>query len=122
VFLFSMAGLPPFGGFASKFVLFSSAVDAGTTQNLGWLTWLAVIAVINSAISLYYYLRLLRSMYVDEGEGGRLDVPAGTLAAVFVCLAFVLVAGVWPQPFLDSAFQAAQSLLGLAPVAVAPVP
>ncbi|HUR62575.1 MAG TPA: NADH-quinone oxidoreductase subunit N [Candidatus Thermoplasmatota archaeon] len=122
MFLLSMAGLPPLGGFASKFVLFSGAIDAGATQDLGWLVWLAVLAVLNSAISLYYYLRLLRSMYVDEGEGGRLDVPAGTVAAVLACLAFVFVAGFYPQPFLDSAFQAAQSLLGLAPVAATPVP
>src|SRR5206468_3806555 len=82
MFLLSMAGLPPLGGFASKFVLFSSAVDAGTTQGLGWLTWLAVLGVVNSAISLYYYLRLIRAMYVDEGEGGRLQVPTGTTVAV----------------------------------------
>src|SRR5581483_1006589 len=49
LFLLSMAGLPPLGGFASKFVLFGSAIDAGTTQALGWLVWLAVLAVLNSA-------------------------------------------------------------------------
>jgi len=119
MFLLSMAGIPPLGGFASKFVLFSSAIDAGATQNLGWLVWLAVFGVINSAISLYYYLRLLRAMYVEEGPEGRLDVPTSTIAAVVVCLAFVLVAGLWPQPFLDAAFRAAQSLLGLTPVAPA---
>lgn len=115
LFLLSMAGIPPLGGFTSKFVLFSSAVDAGTTQRLGWLVWLAVLGVVNSAISLYYYLRVIRAMYVEEGDGGRLQVPAGTTAAVVLCLAFVLVAGLWPQPFLDTAFQAAQSLLGLTP-------
>ncbi|MEA3143449.1 MAG: dehydrogenase subunit [Thermoplasmata archaeon] len=115
MFLLSMAGLPPLGGFASKFVLFSSAVDAGATQGLGWLAWLAVLGVVNSAISLYYYLRLIRAMYVEEGEAGRVQVPAATTAAVVVCLAFVLVAGLWPQPFLESAFKAAASLLGLAP-------
>src|SRR5262249_2223666 len=51
IFLLSMAGLPPFGGFASKFVLFSSAIDSGITQDLPWLLWLAAAAVINSAIS-----------------------------------------------------------------------
>jgi NADH-quinone oxidoreductase subunit N len=115
LFLLSMAGLPPLGGFASKFVLFSSAVDAGATQHLGWLVWLAVFGVLNSAISLYYYLRLLRSMYVEEGEGGRLDVPAGTRLAVLLCGGMVLLMGLFPQPFLDAAFRAAASLLGLAP-------
>src|ERR1041385_7231192 len=100
LFLLSMAGIPPLGGFASKFVLFSSAVDAGATQGLGWLAWLAVLGVVNSAISLYYYLRVIRAMDVEEGDPGRLHVPTGTTVAVVVCLAFVLVAGLWPQPFL----------------------
>lgn len=113
LFLLSMAGLPPLGGFASKFILFSGAVDAGTTAHLGWLTWLAVIAVVNSAISLYVYLRVIRVMYVDEGESGRLGAPVATTAAVAVCAALVVVMGVWPQPFLDASFQAAKSLLGL---------
>ncbi|MFO1535042.1 MAG: NADH-quinone oxidoreductase subunit N, partial [Thermoplasmatota archaeon] len=124
LFLLSMAGIPPLGGFASKFVLFSSAVDAGATQGLGWLAWLAVLGVLNSAISLYYYLRVIRAMYVEEGEdAGRVSVPNGTTLAVLICLAFVLVAGLWPQPFLDAAFQGAASLLGLAaPAAATPLP
>ncbi len=115
LFLLSMAGLPPLAGFASKFVLFSGAVDAGTTQQLGWLTWLAVIAVINSAISLYVYLRVIRVIYVEEGESGRLDAPTGTIAAVAICALLVLVMGMWPQPFMDASFQAAQSFLGFGP-------
>ncbi|MES2154870.1 MAG: NADH-quinone oxidoreductase subunit N [bacterium] len=112
LFLLSMAGLPPLGGFASKFVLFSGAVDAGTTQHMGWLTWLAIIAVINSAISLFVYLRVMRAMYVDEGETGRLDAPAGTIAAVGVCALLILAMGVWPQPFMDASFRAAANFLG----------
>ncbi len=113
LFLLSMAGLPPLGGFASKFVLFSGAVDAGTNNGLGWLTWLAVIAVINSAISLWVYLRVIRVMYVEEGEPGRLDAPAATIAAVGICAILVLAMGMWPQPFMDASFHAAKDFLGL---------
>jgi len=113
LFLLSMAGLPPLGGFASKFILFSGAVDAGTTQHLGWLTWLAVIAVINSAISLWVYLRVIRVMYVDEGQSGRLDAPVGTIAAVAICAGLVLFMGLWPQPFMETSFKAAADFLGL---------
>jgi proton-translocating NADH-quinone oxidoreductase chain N len=120
VFLLSMAGLPPFGGFASKFVLFSGAVDAGVTRGAPWLVWLAVAAVVNSAISLYYYLRVIRAMYVEAPEAAagdapaeRIQVPAGTTAAVVACLAAVLAMGLAPQPFLDAAIHAAQDLLGL---------
>lgn len=115
VFLLSMAGLPPFGGFASKFVLFSSAVDVGVTADLGWLIILAVVAVVNSAISLFYYLRVIRAMYVDTGgEEARIDVEPGVAFAVVLCLAGVLLMGLWPEPFVDASMRAARSMLGLA--------
>ncbi len=113
LFLLSMAGFPPLAGFASKFVLFSGAVDAATTQNLGWLLGLAILAILNSALSLYVYLRVLRTMYVEEGEEGRLVIPPSVTTAVIVCAAFVLAVGFWPQPVLDASFRAARSLLGL---------
>lgn len=112
VFLLSMAGLPPLGGFASKFVLFGGAVDSAFTHGYGWLAALAVIAVINSAISLWVYIRVMRTMYVDEGEPGRLPIANGTGVAIGICAVLVILMGVWPQPFLDASFKAAQSLLG----------
>lgn len=115
VFLFSMAGLPPFGGFASKFVLFSSAVDVGVTQDLGWLVILAAVAVLNSAISLYYYLRVVRAMYVETGsDESRIEVGLGTKVSVTLCLLAVLLMGFWSQPFVAASMKAARSLLGLA--------
>ncbi len=111
VFLLSMAGIPPLGGFTSKFVLFSGAVDAGITQSLGWLIWLAVFAVLNSAISLFYYLRIIRNIYVEDGNTERLSVPVGAQVAVAVCLVAIIAIGVWPQPFVDTAMEAARSLL-----------
>ncbi|MHB1260698.1 MAG: NADH-quinone oxidoreductase subunit N [Thermoplasmatota archaeon] len=118
VFMLSMAGLPPFGGFASKFVLFSGAVDVGVSEGLGWLVWLAVAAVLNSALSLYYYLRVIRSMYVEapepSAEGGaveRVEVPMGTTVAVVACLVLILAMGLVPQPFVEASMKAAQDLL-----------
>lgn len=115
VFLLSMAGIPPFGGFASKFLLFGSAVDAGVNESLGWLLPLALVAVVNSAISLYYYLRVIRAMYVESGDSTeRVDVTPGVTAAVVVCLAAVIVMGLYPWPFIQASMKAALSLLGLA--------
>ena len=118
LFLLSMAGLPPLGGFASKFVLFSSAVDASANAGSGWLLWLAVIAVVGSAISLFYYLRLIRAMVVEDGEPGRLDAPRGTTIAVLLCALAVVLMGVWPQPFLEASVHAAKDMLnfGATPV------
>ncbi len=90
-------------------------MDAGVTQDLGWLILLAVAAVVNSAISLFYYLRVIRSMYVDTGgDEARIAVDPGVTVAVGLCLLAVLVMGVWPQPFVDASMKATQPLLGLA--------
>ena len=52
---------------------------------------------------------LIRAIYVEEGEPGRLDAPNGTIAAVAICAILVLLMGLWPQPFMDASFQAAKS-------------
>jgi NADH-quinone oxidoreductase subunit N len=65
--LFALAGIPPLSGFWSKLVLFSSAVDASQVAGQNWMIWLAVAGVLNSALSLYYYVRVIKYMYVDEG-------------------------------------------------------
>ncbi|MFD1686843.1 NADH-quinone oxidoreductase subunit N [Halobellus litoreus] len=59
VFMFSLAGLPPFGGFLSKYALFYSAIEAGF-----W--WLAAVGAINSALSLFYYSRVVKAMWIES--------------------------------------------------------
>jgi NADH-quinone oxidoreductase subunit N len=77
VFLFSLAGLPPFGGFMSKYFLFAGAVRAGF-----W--WLAAIGAINSALSLYYYSRVVKAMWIEDASG-EFDIeskPVGLYTAI----------------------------------------
>ncbi|WP_115862380.1 NADH-quinone oxidoreductase subunit N [Halorussus litoreus] len=77
VFLFSLAGLPPFGGFLSKYLLFAGAIGAGF-----W--WLAAVGAINSALSLYYYSRVVKAMWIEEPTGD-FDIesrPVGIYAAL----------------------------------------
>ncbi len=111
VLLFSLAGIPPLAGFFSKFVLFSSPIDASTIPGNGWMIWLAVAAIINSAISLYYYVRVVKYMYVDEAEEGapteKLKLPISMVAAVAICVFMVILIGVWPGPFYQAAQNAA---------------
>ncbi|HET6399157.1 MAG TPA: NADH-quinone oxidoreductase subunit N [Candidatus Thermoplasmatota archaeon] len=125
LFLLSMAGIPPLGGFASKFVLFGSAVRASTAGE-GWMLLLALAAVIGSALSLFYYLRIIRAMYV-EGKGDayepghhapgapeavdRLRIGTGAMAAILACAVLVVVVGVWPEPFVAASMEAARTLL-----------
>src|SRR5213075_3027846 len=63
LFMLSLGGIPPTAGFMGKFWLFSSAIDAG-------FVWLAVIGVLNSAISLYYYIRIVVFMYLKKDVAG----------------------------------------------------
>jgi NADH-quinone oxidoreductase subunit N len=98
LFLLSLIGIPPLGGFVGKFYLFGAAVRAG-------YVWLAVIGVLNSALAAYYYLRLIVAMYMREpGPGPAVLVPSlpGSLALA-VALFGVVLLGVFPAPFLDLA-------------------
>jgi NADH-quinone oxidoreductase subunit N len=62
VFMFSLAGLPPFGGFLSKYALFYSAIEGGF-----W--WLAAVGAVNSALSLFYYSRVVKAMWIEDPVG-----------------------------------------------------
>src|SRR5437899_63069 len=106
LFLLSLIGIPPLAGFVGKFYLFGAAVRAG-------YLWLAVIAVLNSAVAAYYYLRVVVFMYMREPEGAATScVPsfAGGLALTIALLAIVLL-GVIPAPFADLAQAAVAPLL-----------
>jgi len=110
VFLLSLAGLPPLGGFWSKFVLFSSAIEAGVGGS--WLWWLAVAGIINSAISLFYYARWIRTMFADpEMHPVDVDVPTGLATAIGISLIGIVVVGLWVNPVVDWSLEAAQTLV-----------
>ena len=81
-----------------------SAIDSG-------LVWLAVLFALNSALSLYYYLRVIMYMYVREPAGGKIIEPKGYVLAMVVALVVVLWIGVFPQAFVDFAYSAAEVLL-----------
>lgn len=104
IFVFALAGIPPTAGFMAKFVLFSSAIQAG-------MTWLAVIAILNSALSLFYYARVVRYMYFLPPEGKKIGLPFPYAAALLLAAVGVLVMGLWPEPFLQWAMDAAHVLI-----------
>ncbi|HWC03412.1 MAG TPA: NADH-quinone oxidoreductase subunit N [Methylomirabilota bacterium] len=106
VFLLALIGMPPTAGFVGKFYLFSAAIQRG-------LVWLAVIAVLNSVLAAYYYLRLIVYMYMREPEGApttALLTPAASIA--LAASAWVtLQLGLWPGPVLAMAQRAVAPLL-----------
>ncbi len=99
VCMFSLAGIPPFAGFMAKFQLFKAAIQASTELGDSSLLWLAIIGVLNSAVSLYYYLRIPVVMYMRDPEReADPDSMAGFERLVlFVCAAAVFVLGIFPH-------------------------
>ncbi|GIW22867.1 MAG: NADH-quinone oxidoreductase subunit N [Candidatus Sericytochromatia bacterium] len=103
--LVSLAGLPPFGGFTGKFYLFVSAVNSG-------YTWLAFVGALNSVISLYFYVRIIKVMYFkDNKEDLVLGLPnAASLTAAIISLVGILILFLVPSPFIQMAIEATTSL------------
>lgn len=91
IFMFSLSGVPPLAGFFGKFFVFKAAVDGG------W-TWLAVVGMLNSAISLYYYLRVTVAMYFEPSTGETAERrEAGILrVGVVVAAIFTILIGIYP--------------------------
>jgi NADH-quinone oxidoreductase subunit N len=101
LFLFSLAGMPPTAGFIGKFYLFSGAVQEG-------YIWLAIIGVMNSAASVYYYLRVIVYMYFKPGEEEFewVTITAPIALALVVAAAGSLIPGIIPSMLLQFAEQA----------------
>jgi NADH-quinone oxidoreductase subunit N len=105
VAMLSLAGMPPLAGFVGKFYVFAAAVEGG-------LIWLAVIGVLNAIIGLYYYLIVLKVVYLhrspDEDKPIAVGVPY--TIALGTCVAFILAIGVISGPWIERALAVATSL------------
>jgi NADH-quinone oxidoreductase subunit N len=105
VALLSLAGMPPLAGFVGKVYVFAAAVESG-------LIWLAFVGVINAIIGLYYYLTVLKVVYLyrSEHEDKPVAVPRTYALALIVCVLAILLIGTLSAPWLGWASQAASSL------------
>ncbi len=103
--VFSLAGLPVFAGFVSKFYLFTAAAAQG-------LLWLVGLAIFMSLASLYYYLQIARRLYMEEPADPEPIRPGRlTLGLLCVLLAAMVVIGVYPAPLMDAVGHAAEAIL-----------
>ncbi|MFQ6013674.1 MAG: NADH-quinone oxidoreductase subunit N, partial [Thermoplasmata archaeon] len=107
IMLLSLAGIPPLGGFVSKFILFWSAVQAGLVPGGEWMVSLAVAGVLNSALSLFYYARVIKHMYILEGPTEPVKVPRPYAAALYIALFGTIATGILAFLFIDFVTQAA---------------
>jgi NADH-quinone oxidoreductase subunit N len=97
IFMFSLTGIPPLAGFVGKFYIFKSAVEAG-------LLWLAVAGVLFSAISAYFYLRVIMVMYMSEPKSPFELATSPSLAlALSISVTAVIFIGVYPADLLNFA-------------------
>lgn len=101
LFLFSLAGMPPTAGFIGKFYIFSGAIKAG-------YIWLAIIGVLNSAASVYYYLRVMVYMYMKDPveEFDWMKLSPAVMLCIFIAVVGVVVPGIIPSVILDLAQKA----------------
>ena len=105
VFLFSLTGLPPFAGFIGKFFLFAAVLKQG-----GAFVLLALVAVINSVISLYYYAKVVKTMFLDSPDPGdqTISVAAGNFTLLIPLTVLTVVLGVYFSPLAQYTSQSLQ--------------
>ena len=96
VFMLSLAGIPPLAGFFGKFYVFVAAIKSGASS-LG-LLWLVILAIVMSAVSLFYYLQVLKQIYVADAPAGagRIEVPWVTQATLALLALGVVLLGCFP--------------------------
>lgn len=112
VFFLALAGIPPSAGFIGKFVLFYSITIEAVAQASNWLLLVVIIAILNSALSIYYYARVIRYMYVLPPAGEKIKEPAPYVVALLLAVIGTIGIGIYPEPFIQMAMNAA-SVLGV---------
>jgi len=106
-FLISLTGLPPTAGFIGKLYLFAALI------NHDWV-WLAIVGALNSVVSLYYYVRVLRNMFLRHGDAAEAQPVAYDVlqtATILVLLVPTVLFGLYPTPIVQLA-QASVRILG----------
>jgi NADH-quinone oxidoreductase subunit N len=104
LFMLSLGGIPPTAGFMGKFWIFSAAIDAD-------LAWLAIVGVVNSAISIFYYLRVVVFMWFKEDVvGSEIQMGPAMATAIAVAAIGTVLFGVYPQPLFELAEAGASTL------------
>jgi len=105
VAVLGLGGIPPLNGFISKFILFNSAIGSG-------LVWLTVAGVLNSALSMGYYLIVVKNLLATPKEDHEVhEAPLPMLVVTLFMAVLIIVFGVWPQPAIHVANKAAIGLV-----------
>lgn len=105
VALLSLGGMPPLAGFVAKFYVFAAAIESG------WI-WLAFVGVLNAIIGLYYYMTILKVVYLyrSEDEDKPIAIPRSYALVLMICVIAILAIGTLSAPWLDWSVNSALSL------------
>ena len=102
VFLFSLAGIPPLAGFTGKWYLFVAVLDHYAGEGGAWYVTLALIAALNTAVALYYYVRIIRAMFIEPPSGELVVRPKVSYQVMLGAFsAALLLFGIWWNPIVD---------------------
>jgi NADH-quinone oxidoreductase subunit N len=107
IFLFSLAGIPPLAGFIGKFYLFAAVIEQQ-------LYFLALVGILNSVVSLYYYARIVRTMFLDMPAGGEaaVNVDWANGALLLPLAAMTVALGLYWAPVIDFADRSVSFFMG----------
>jgi NADH-quinone oxidoreductase subunit N len=106
IFLLSLGGIPPTAGFIGKFYLFAGLIETGNP----WLVRLAILAVLMTAVSLYYYINFVRAMFIEaETESQPINVAPSLMTALGIAVLLVMFIGIYPKPLIKGIQKAAAS-------------
>ncbi len=115
IFLLSLAGIPPLGGFIAKYFVFAAVIRTALESTGGiatLLAWLAVVGALNAVVALYYYLRIVKSMFFEtESVDVPLSFSTGITVTLVVTAVLTILIGVYPQPFITLAEVASAPLI-----------
>lgn len=103
--LLSLAGIPPLAGFIGKFYLFYAAMQKG-------YLWLVIAAALNSTVSLYYYLLILKQLYIrnEKIEGEKIKLSTGIILVLVICIAAIIILGIMPAGVVDITIDASHKM------------
>lgn len=102
IFMLSLAGIPPLGGFVAKYFVFAAGIQAG-------YTWLVILALLTAVVSLYYYANVIKMMYFSEGSSEVKIKPAVSANIILIMgVAGIIIFGVYPEPIMNFALEAAK--------------
>jgi NADH-quinone oxidoreductase subunit N len=120
VALLSLGGMPPLGGFVAKFYVFlaalapsAGALAPGVVDRSPWMVALVIIGILNAIIGLYYYLTVIKVMYVERSpeEGVKVPVPGAYRVALAVVIIGILAMGIYAGPWMEWSNRVAQALV-----------